>query len=72
MRKESDAAGLIRRGDLILAVRPIEHNKAHNDAIRAKNKRLAGHNKAKAQELRDFAREAGVNSKVLEGYEDNE
>ena len=71
----TDSEGHIRRGDLILAVRPKAlHDKAR-DIIRNKNKILQGsHTKQSADQLRQTFKEAQMTdkAKVFEGYEEND
>lgn len=63
--------GIIRRGDLVLAARPMEQGDEHR-AILAEKARIArGYQKAKAEELRQMAKDRSVDAEVYEGYEDN-
>jgi hypothetical protein len=71
LRSQSDVEGLIRRGDLILGVRPVEFNKAHADAVRIKNKRMQNTSAIKADEFQEFANRSGVKAKVFKGYDEN-
>lgn len=68
-----DPEGVITRGDLILAVRPKAIGTKFRQRLLEKNARYASFNKAKAEELRDMARKAGISDEVTihEGYEDN-
>ena len=71
-RNKVDAEGLMRRGDLILAIRPKSLNDAHVAKTREKNARLKGYTKEKAKEFREFIKGADKSAKITEGYEDNE
>jgi hypothetical protein len=66
----TDPEGYVRRGDLILAVKPQEMQQRHKEKIRAKTARYSPDalNKAAAQQMRDRARENNVNMSVDEGY----
>lgn len=70
----SDPEGYIRRGDCILAVRPKELNEKHKAYLKqeADERTRAVSNKAHADELRHLAKEAGVEIKLHEGFEENE
>lgn len=65
-----DENGYVRRGDSILAVRSIEKDNQHKALLKNRNENYSNYQKQKAQELRAAAREAGVNTKISEGYED--
>jgi hypothetical protein len=69
-----NAEGYIQRQDLILAVRPKRITQTMKQRKAERNARQAGFNKSQAQELRKMAKEAGVsqNTKVYEGYDENE
>lgn len=68
------AEGLIQRGDVLLAVRDKAITAAHKKILADKTRRQSGYNKQAANELRQLARENKVQdqSKVYEGYEDND
>lgn len=65
-----DVEGFIRRGDLILGVRPVELGNKHRAHLKAKNDLLDNITKSQADQLKESAKERGVNIKVEEGYED--
>lgn len=67
------AEGHIQRGDLILGVRDKQMSAGHKKFLQARAKQYQGHNKAKAQEIRQLAKEHGVdeNTEVFEGYDEN-
>lgn len=71
----ADAEGYIRRGDLILAVQTNEIAARRKALLKMKqeslNNAVATHNKANAQALKKAARDAGIDAKVYEGYEEN-
>lgn len=67
-----DINGYIRRGDTILAVRTKDVSARAKTFLKKRNDRYKNFNKLAAEELRSKAREAGVNVKVHEGYEENE
>jgi hypothetical protein len=61
--------GIIRRGNTVLAVRPIEQGDEHRAYIKERNKILKGFKKAKANELR----EAGGSDLVVDDkFDDSE
>jgi hypothetical protein len=62
--------GIIRIGDNVLAVRPIEYSKKHKQWLAAKANRLSGFQEQKTEELRQKAQEAGA--AIVEGFEENE
>lgn len=64
--------GIIRRGDLVLAVRSTETNEQHKADLRMRREILKGKKSAAAQQLKQMARESFSNAKVYEGYEENE
>ena len=64
--------GIIRVGDNVLAVRPNSYSKKHRAWLAAKASRMSGTNEAKAEELRQKAKEANVDITVHEGFEENE
>jgi len=68
-----DSEGYIRRGDLILATRPMSVNNAHKAKIQRKNETLAAsQNNQAAEELRERMRDAGVKAKIYQGFEEND
>lgn len=65
-----DPAGYIIRGDLILAVKPVEFARRQREQIDKRTQALTRHNKASAQEIQERAREAGLRDVVIQdGYE---
>lgn len=62
-----DAEGLIRRGDLVLAVRPQKMHDEHRSQIEALNKQYRQFEEKKASDFKDFARERGVKTEVTQG-----
>lgn len=68
----ADPEGFIRRGDLILAAQPIAIAEARKAKIAARTAALAGHNKQAAADLKKTMKEAGLNAKVHEGFDENE
>lgn len=71
--KGVDPEGVLTRGDLVLAVRPKHVSAAYSKKLEARNRANAGYNKAKAEEMRQMAKSAGVGDqvKIHEGYENN-
>lgn len=65
----ADPEGIIRRGDLVLAVRTVDASLKHKKVLKQMNGQLKNINKLKAEELRDSAKAAGVEATVIEGYE---
>lgn len=67
----TDPEGYVRRGDLILAVKPTEMQARHREKLAAKTARYSPerYNKEAAQQLRDRARESSVQMKVSDTYE---
>lgn len=65
--------GIIRRGDSVLAVRPIEQCDKHRAWLRDRaNRQNSSFKRAAAEELRQMARDAHADVSVHEGdYEDN-
>lgn len=63
-----DAEGYIRRGDLVLAVKPSQAAEQHREKIRAKNRRLMNYSQTAADDLR---KTVGGSGAVLEGYDEN-
>jgi hypothetical protein len=66
-----DADGYIRRGDLVLAVRPKELNDKHQAYLRQEAGRGKHIQTQHAEELKDFSRRSGLNAKVFEGYDED-
>jgi hypothetical protein len=66
----SDADGFFRRGDNVLAVRPMELHKKHRAYLDIEAQRGKRSQQAHAEELRKYVKSAGLDMKVLEGYED--
>lgn len=67
-----DHEGFLRRGDLVLASQPIEDVIIKRERIKRKTEAYKFYNKEKANELRQIARDSGLDMKVHEGYEENE
>lgn len=70
--KGTDHEGFLRRGDLILASQPASDVAAKKARLRRKTDAYKHYNKEKANELRQLARDSGLDMKVHEGYEENE
>lgn len=71
----SDPDGYVRRGDLVLAVRPIELNEKHKTLLAQEANRAKGIQKRQADELRQHFKETGLDKagmSVIEGYEEDE
>jgi hypothetical protein len=71
----ADPEGFVRRGDMILAVRPAAIHNAYKERIASKNKVLsASQQKEAADQLRQHARDHGMGGalKVHEGYDEND
>ena len=66
-----DPDGYTVHQDLVLAVKPLEWHEAHKQYLRGKAERIANPQKLKAQEFRESMKQAGVNSEVVEGFEEN-
>lgn len=65
----ADPEGFIRRGELILAVRPIELNEKHKQYLAQEAARTKGFQASKVEELREMVRDV-PGMEVHEGYED--
>lgn len=65
-----DPEGYLRRGDLILAVKSKTEHAIHKKKLQYKADLYKGYNTQKAQELRSFMRDAGIKTKVVEGYDE--
>ncbi len=68
---DKDAEGYTRRGDLILATKTVEEHKRQRQMLNQKASLYKGHNAAKAEELRNFTKQAGIKAKIIEGYDEN-
>lgn len=68
----SDPEGIIRRGSMILAVKPKDQAEKHRAYLRQKAGVYAQVNKTKADEMRQFAKERQVDTHVYEGFEEND
>lgn len=65
--------GIIRRGSTVLAVKTKEQAEKHRRYLDQKAKRQrAAYQKQAAQELRQAARDNRLDSRIIEGYEENE
>jgi len=68
----NDPDGIIRRGTLILAVKPKEQAVKHREYLRAKSERYSKVQQIQAGDMRRAARAANADIEVVEGYEENE
>lgn len=68
-----DPEGIIRRGDCILAVKTESEVATHRGKLQAKADRYKNFKKQKAQEMREFAKEHGIKTRIDEEdeYEDD-
>lgn len=66
----NDPDGYVRRGDLVLAVRPKEITEKHRALLKQEAKRASMSQKKHSDELRQMAKEHGVDAQVLDTYED--
>jgi hypothetical protein len=66
----SDSSGYIRRGDLVLAVRPMELHRKHQAYLAQERQRGKGLAKKHAEEMKSLVKEAGLDMKIHEGFED--
>jgi hypothetical protein len=66
-----DPDGFVRRGDLVLAVRPKEKTDIHRAYLKQEADRASNVQKKQADELKQMFKDAGVDGKVHEGYEDD-
>jgi hypothetical protein len=66
----SDPDGYIRRGDLVLAVRPLEQHKMHQAYLKQEANRANRSQKKHADALRDYVKDHNLDARVHEGYED--
>lgn len=60
-----NAEGLLRRGDLVLAVRPKTMHEEAKRALSALNQRYRSHEGQKATEFKEFAKERGLKTDVI-------
>lgn len=67
----ADGEGYMRRGDLVLAVKPKEHADLHRNQLRLKAKLQSNPNTVRAAELKQMMQSAGISGKVHEGFEDD-
>lgn len=68
-----DAEGYLRRGDLVLAVMPLEMHESHRQNIFRKTKAQMGKNVADAKEIEQYARASGIQSVSIDaGYGDED
>lgn len=51
--------GVVRRGDMVLAIRPIEMGDQHRQMLSDRRNRYKGYRKAKVDELKAIAQESG-------------
>ena len=63
--------GLFRRGDCVLAIRPISIGDKHRKVLRDRNLRQKGIQAQRADELKQVAKESRGQASVIEGYEEN-
>lgn len=61
--------GYICRGDLVLAVKPIEAQDRHRAILEYKANLYKSTNQEHAKKLRREAAQAGIKMKIMEGYE---
>lgn len=67
-----DSEGVVRRGDLVLAVRPVEVGDAHRQQLAEKRSIYNRFGAAKRKEYKDFVRSAmGKDAKAYEGYDED-
>jgi hypothetical protein len=66
----ADPDGFVRRGDLILAVKPEQAAQMHKQLLkqRAQAQSNAVINKTHAEQFREMAKESGVKTQVSEGF----
>jgi len=62
-----DANSMIRRGDLVLAVKPIALHEQHKKVLAERNRIYKQFEDKKAEDFREFARERGVKTQVTQG-----
>lgn len=68
----NDPDGVIRRGDCILGVKPMDKVAAHRAYLRQKAQRQSLYNKQQAAALRKQASSQNIDMTIHEGYEDND
>ena len=68
----TDPDGIVRRGTLILAVKPKETAAKHRAFLKAKADRSSKVQATSARDLRRFAQASNADVEVTEGYEENE
>jgi len=73
----TDPEGVIRRGSMILAVRPMEIHESHKEFLAERAQAPIGkdrkaHQRQAAKELRKMAQDSGINTVIEEGDEDND
>lgn len=70
----NDPDGLVRRGTMVLAVKPKETAENHRAVLKHRAERMSGqaYEKQRAQELRQMAREHNARAKIYEGYDEND
>ncbi len=70
----ANADGVVKIGDLVLAVKTKEAQDAHKKALKKKSDRYSNQkevNKKAAEELRQKASDAGLSAQIHEGFEEN-
>lgn len=65
----TDPNGYVRRGDSILAVKSEEEVEAHREWLQARAARHKNFKKQKADELREYARDHGIKTRIDEDDE---
>lgn len=65
----TDPEGYVRRGDMVLATKPVADQEKHRRSIARKSQIFQGINQQKADELRAMARESGTDMSILDGYD---
>jgi ribosomal protein L30E len=68
----TDPDGIIRRGDCILGVKTTTQAAKQREFLQERSSNLKKNNESKAKELKQYARQQGVEITVHEGYEENE
>lgn len=63
-----DPSGVVRRGDCILAVKTKEEVETHRAHLSEKANRYKRYSREQAMELKQMARNAGIDSEIDEGY----
>lgn len=72
MKWGNDPDGVVRRGSLILAYKTKEKADEHRGFLKQRANLHSQNQKSQADELRAMAREGGLETKIHEGYEENE